>query len=35
VAFGTIDIWSVAGGKFAEHWELVDVHGLQKQLRGD
>jgi predicted ester cyclase len=35
VAFGTIDIWRVAGGKFAEHWDLVDVPGLQKQLRGD
>jgi predicted ester cyclase len=35
VAFGTIDIWRVADGKFAEHWDLVDVPGLQKQLRGD
>jgi predicted ester cyclase len=35
VAFGTIDIWRVAGGKFAEHWDLVDVPGLQQQLRGD
>ena len=35
VAFGTIDIWRVAEGKFAEHWDLVDVPGLQKQLRGD
>jgi predicted ester cyclase len=35
VTFGTIDIWRVADGKFAEHWDLVDVPGLQKQLRGD
>jgi predicted ester cyclase len=31
----TMDIWKVAGGKFAEHWDLVDVAGLQKQLRGE
>ena len=29
----TIDIWRVENGKFAEHWDLVDVAGLQKQLR--
>ena len=31
----TIDIWRVENGKFAEHWDLVDVAGLQKQLRGE
>ena len=35
VAIGTMDIWRVADGKFAEHWDLVDVPSLQKQLRGD
>jgi predicted ester cyclase len=35
VAFGTVEIWRVARGKFAEHWDLVDVSGLQKELRGD
>jgi predicted ester cyclase len=31
----TIDIWRVEGGKFAEHWDIVDYAGLQKQLRGE
>jgi predicted ester cyclase len=31
----TIDIWRVENGKFAEHWDLVDSQGLQKQLRGE
>jgi len=31
----TIDIWRVDNGKFAEHWDLVDYAGLQKQLRGE
>ena len=31
----TIDIWRVENGKFAEHWDIVDVAGLQKQLRGE
>ncbi len=31
----TIDIWRVENGKLAEHWDLVDTAGLQKQLRGD
>ena len=34
VSFRTIDIWRIAGGKFAEHWDIVDVAGLEKQLRG-
>src|SRR3954468_25083258 len=31
----TIDIWRVENGKFAEHWDIVDSPGLQKQLRGE
>lgn len=31
--FGTIDIWRVAGGKLAEHWDQVDFAGLARQLR--
>ena len=31
----TIDIWRVEEGKLAEHWDIVDYAGLQKQLRGD
>ena len=31
----TIDIWRVENGKFAEHWDLVDVAGMQKQLKGE
>jgi predicted ester cyclase len=31
----TIDIWRVENGKFAEHWDVVDALGLQKQLRGE
>jgi steroid delta-isomerase-like uncharacterized protein len=30
----TIDIWRVENGKLAEHWDVVDYAGLQKQLRG-
>lgn len=33
-ALRTIDIWRVENGKFAEHWDIVDAAGLQKQLRG-
>lgn len=29
---GTIDIWRVVGGRFAEHWDQVDFAGLQRQL---
>jgi predicted ester cyclase len=29
----TIDIWRVENAKFAEHWDIVDAAGLQKQLR--
>jgi len=31
----TIDIWRVGNGKLAEHWDVVDYAGLQKQLRGE
>ena len=31
----TLDIWRVENGKFAEHWDIVDYPGLQKQLRGE
>ncbi len=34
-AFRTIDIWRVEDGKLAEHWDVVDFAGLQKQLRGE
>jgi predicted ester cyclase len=35
VSWGAIDIWRVENGKLAEHWDMVDVAGLQKQLRGE
>jgi predicted ester cyclase len=31
----TIDIWRIENGKLAEHWDVVDTAGLQKQLRGE
>jgi steroid delta-isomerase-like uncharacterized protein len=31
----TIDIWRIADGKFAEHWDIVDFADVEKQLRGD
>lgn len=34
VTFNTIDIWRVERGKFAEHWDVIDLAGLQKQLSG-
>lgn len=34
VTFRTIDIWRVENGKLAEHWDIVDLAGLEKQLRG-
>lgn len=34
VAINTIDIWRVEHGKFAEHWDVIDIAGLQKQLSG-
>jgi len=35
VSWSAIDIWRVENGKLAEHWDIVDVASLQKQLRGD
>ena len=35
VTWATIDIWRVENGKLAEHWDVVDVASLQKQLRGE
>jgi predicted ester cyclase len=34
VTWGAIDIWRVENGMLAEHWDVVDVAALQKQLRG-
>ena len=34
ISFRTIDIWRVENGKLAEHWDIVDFAGLEKQLRG-
>jgi len=35
VTWATIDIWRVENGKLAEHWDVVDIAALQKQLRGE
>jgi steroid delta-isomerase-like uncharacterized protein len=35
VTWGAIDIWRVEDGKLAEHWDMVDVAGLLRQLRGE
>ena len=35
VTWSTIDIWRVENGKLAEHWDVVDIAGLHKQLRGE
>ena len=35
VAWATIDIWRVENGKLAEHWDVVDIAGLRRQLRGE
>jgi predicted ester cyclase len=29
----TIDIWRVQGGHLAEHWDVIDIGALEKQLR--
>ncbi|WP_082070159.1 ester cyclase [Bradyrhizobium sp. LTSP885] len=34
ISFATVDIWRVESGKFAEHWDLIDTVGLEKQLSG-
>ena len=33
-SFRTIDIWRVANGKFAEHWDLTDAGEVIRQLGG-
>jgi predicted ester cyclase len=33
LVWGAIDIWRVAGGKLAEHWDQSDLAGLSRQLR--
>jgi predicted ester cyclase len=35
LAWGDIEIWRVAGGKFVEHWDQSDLVGLARQLRSD
>ena len=35
ISFGTIDISRAQDGKLAEHWDLVDTAGIQKQLHGE
>jgi steroid delta-isomerase-like uncharacterized protein len=32
VAFEVIDIFRIAGGKFAEHWAVVDMMSVMQQL---
>jgi predicted ester cyclase len=34
VTINTIDIWRVERGKLAEHWDVIDIAGLEKQLHG-
>jgi predicted ester cyclase len=34
VTIRTIDIWRIAGGKLAEHWDVVDFAEVEKQIRG-
>lgn len=33
VSWSSMDQWRVAGGKLAEHWDVVDWAGLTQQLR--
>jgi predicted ester cyclase len=35
LAWGSIEIWRVANGKFVEHWDQNDFAGLARQLRGE
>jgi len=35
LSWGDIDIWRVADGKFAEHWDQADLAGLARQMRAD
>ena len=32
-SFRTIDIWRVENGKFAEHWDLIDIGDVLNKLR--
>jgi hypothetical protein len=32
VSFGVIDIIRIAGGKFVEHWGIMDSMGMMQQL---
>jgi predicted ester cyclase len=34
ITINTIDIWRVADGKLVEHWDAIDIAGVEKQLRG-
>ena len=31
-AFDAVDIFRIQDGKLAEHWDVLDIHGLFKQL---
>jgi predicted ester cyclase len=33
ITLRTIDIWRVQGDKLAEHWDVIDIGALEKQLR--
>jgi predicted ester cyclase len=33
ITLRTIDIWRVEGDKLAEHWDVIDIGALEKQLR--
>jgi len=35
LAWGDIEIWRVADGKFVEHWDQSDLAGLARQMRPD
>jgi predicted ester cyclase len=35
LSWGDIEIWRVADGKFAEHWDQSDLAGLARQMRAD
>jgi len=33
ITIRTIDIWRVQDGKLIEHWDVIDIGALEKQLR--
>jgi predicted ester cyclase len=33
ITIRTIDIWRVEGNRLAEHWDVIDIGALEKQLR--